>query len=458
MVNSENEGPTQAQIDEMLAESDRLLSILDPEGEREYDLHHKSLEEFVDFLGMLASVTVPSNIKPLFDPVELIQHYTALFLNPGILDAKFSEEIDRIFKLINGVHNGYGVPALLENRAIPLLLREACLLSMVPLHEQLLTKYNIESMYWFWNSLCNLWVGRMEDLIIERLDNATVRIDYPEAYALENQHLNNIVFEILTRILNIASPYCQHIALRALSNMQQPELPQVIEAYIASHPDLTSMERNYALSVTTDALYDITNSSLDEFTDYLFAHQTYEYLWEFDSLKFDPTLTTQLYIQLFNEPAFLFQQYSREQLERGFWTIQSCNLEIAAGHLLATEDIPLDMRLSLIGSIYNLFKDFYAVDSLETSGYMWWDGMISDYYLQRNHKSEESVILDAMLETLFRILNLESPFCRSAALHGLGHLVHPQKEDRINRYLDLHPELDEGTRAYAKACITGDIM
>ncbi len=43
MSNSEKEGPSQAQIDEMIAATDRIMSMLDPEGEREYDLHHKSL-------------------------------------------------------------------------------------------------------------------------------------------------------------------------------------------------------------------------------------------------------------------------------------------------------------------------------------------------------------------------------------------------------------------------------
>jgi len=113
-----------ADWDEIKAATNRIMSMLDPQGEREYELHDKSFLELVDFWVMLATTSVPSHIKPQFDPVELLKFYTELFSNPEILHAKFSEHIDRIFLLIGSHFNDYGLPVLIENPAIPLSLRE----------------------------------------------------------------------------------------------------------------------------------------------------------------------------------------------------------------------------------------------------------------------------------------------------------------------------------------------
>jgi len=334
------------------ADTERLMSMLDPEGERDVDLHSKSFEQLVDFLGMLATVPVPSHIKPQFDPIELLQFYTELFLKPEILHAKFSEHIDRIFLLVGSSFISCGLPILIENPAIPLQLRENCIRAVYYLYERLLTMHNIESIYWLWRSLCCIWVGRQEDP------------QDTKAFAAEGEYLQRVVFETSSRILEIDSQYCQHSALRALFELHHPNTEQVIDAYLLSHPNLASNERKYALATTHDVLYDISEASFDEFVDYLFTHYAYEGYWEFDPVNFDPVRSAQLYTRLFSEPAFLLQRFSREQLEKGFWEVQGCNLEISAGHLIAIREIPLDLRLDFIRAIYNLYRYFFAVDAL----------------------------------------------------------------------------------------------
>ncbi len=443
---AQDDNARKAEIDELMVATERIMSMLDPEGEREYDLHNKSFEEFVDFFGMLATVPVPGHIKPQFDPVELLQFYTELFLKPEILHAKFSEDIDRIFLHIGGDSNSYELPTLIEDPAIPLQLRENCIRAVYHLHERLLAIHNIESMYWFWRYLCNVWVGRRDPQGIE-------------THAVERAYLQGVIFETLSRILDIDSLYCQHTALRALFDLHHPNTKRAIDTYLLAHPDLGSNEHRYALATTQDALYDITEASFDEFVDFLFTHQAYEGIWEHDPVNFDPIKCIQFYVQLFNEPAFLFQRFTPEQLEKGFWAIQNCNLEISAGHLIATKEIPLDLRLDFIRANYNLYKHFFAIDALEHSASMWWDSVILDYRLDSSLAAEEdTTIQNTIFETLSHILNLDSLCCRGAALHGLGHLRHPKTTDLIHNYLDTHPELDEGIRGYALTCITGHIM
>jgi hypothetical protein len=58
---------------------------------------------------------------------------------------------------------------------------------------------------------------------------------------------------------------------------------------------------------------------------------------------------------------------------------------------------------------------------------------------------------DVMLETLADILFLDSQFCQTAALHGLGHLHHPETQALIQRYRADHPSLTEAQKEYALA-------
>jgi hypothetical protein len=56
---------------------------------------------------------------------------------------------------------------------------------------------------------------------------------------------------------------------------------------------------------------------------------------------------------------------------------------------------------------------------------------------------------DVMFQTLVRILSLDSETCQTAALHGLGHLHHPETKTLIDRYLAEHPSLTKERKEYA---------
>jgi hypothetical protein len=65
---------------------------------------------------------------------------------------------------------------------------------------------------------------------------------------------------------------------------------------------------------------------------------------------------------------------------------------------------------------------------------------------------------DVMFETLERILALSSRNCQAAALHGLGHLHHPNTVDVIDAYLTRNPSLDSGMIDYAQVAARFEVL
>jgi hypothetical protein len=119
--------------------------------------------------------------------------------------------------------------------------------------------------------------------------------------------------------------------------------------------------------------------------------------------------------------------------------------------------------------MYLPFRDVVAhssIDVRETFYWMWWDmilhtfwGMADkfDYASLGDSKqilktmrrralvfdysglSEDSKqILEAVYQTLLKILALDHAACQWSALHGLGHLHHPLGRETVQNYLDTH--------------------
>lgn len=111
--------------------------------------------------------------------------------------------------------------------------------------------------------------------------------------------------------------------------------------------------------------------------------------------------------------------------------------------------------------MYDLFKNLFNIDPLKTSCNMWWDPLAYDFHpmKRRTRNNEiERQIQDAMFNTLKSILELSSEECRLSALHGLGHLQHPETEMVIKNHLKINNMASEEYCHYANACIAGDIM
>lgn len=212
--------------------------------------------------------------------------------------------------------------------------------------------------------------------------------------------------------------------------------------------------------------YNFKDGSFPQFVEFLFNRPTQlpEAHMEFEDLlvvDFDPVLLAEYYIQLFSEPLFLLERFSREQLEQGFWQIQNINFTGSVYAIMWGESVPLSLRLRCIDSMYFLYKNLFAVDGLFTSSNMWWDCLLDGHSIgdkHSNHTEDEGKVQNLIFEVLCKILQLDSEECQGAALHGLNHLRHPATESTILDYIKSHPELKEDEVDYCMDCINGEIM
>ncbi len=210
--------------------------------------------------------------------------------------------------------------------------------------------------------------------------------------------------------------------------------------------------------------YDLRTCSYDEFLDFVFEHPVEKEHWYWESglkVLYDVNRNAELLTKLFSNARPLLDSYTREQLEQGFWALQSGCVDGLVEDVMFEQSVPFERRAEFIRSMFLLYRDLFSIDALETSSNMWWDCISSDYAIRRRSQDtseDDRNIQDVMFETLTKILYLDSEECQGAALHGLGHLRHPNTEKVIRDWIATQPELPEDDLEFAEACITGDIM
>jgi hypothetical protein len=61
-------------------------------------------------------------------------------------------------------------------------------------------------------------------------------------------------------------------------------------------------------------------------------------------------------------------------------------------------------------------------------------------------------------QTLAQILSFDSETCQAAALHGLGHLHHPDTPALIDNFVKEHPSLTQKWKTYALAAAKFEVL
>jgi hypothetical protein len=212
---------------------------------------------------------------------------------------------------------------------------------------------------------------------------------------------------------------------------------------------------------------DLRGCSFDEFVNFLFSRDTPlegqkrdPWYWHAEA-DFDPLEICAYYDRLFRQPKFLIERFSKPQLEQAFWAIPGQNLNCSAGNLIWNTEVPFPRRQECVQSMSNLFSELFASEPLETSVEMWWDALCYDWHCGnrlRERGGEDQSMQNVMFETLRSILGQNSEICQGAALHGLGHLHHPDTPQLIEDYITAHPELTKEWRDYAIAASRFDVL
>jgi hypothetical protein len=163
--------------------------------------------------------------------------------------------------------------------------------------------------------------------------------------------------------------------------------------------------------------------------------------------------------------------FADRQLAQGLTYLLDTMASGDSGWLCSTE-VPVDERLRCVEAIAPFFErvlkprctrhlsHMSEVDVGPLNGvcYMWWDvfpsfALASDPNLPILH--------DAALNTMERILHLDSLACQESALHGLGHWQ-PEYEARvaaiIDNFCEASPESDPRLLAYAKSARCGCVL
>lgn len=212
---------------------------------------------------------------------------------------------------------------------------------------------------------------------------------------------------------------------------------------------------------------DLTDSSFDAFVAFVFDRDVSleskgeDYWYWHVEVEFDPKKIATFYVQLFDQPEFLLTRFTKAQLEEAFWGIQVPNLDCSVYRIIENSELPLSVREECIRSMVNLFERLFVTEPLDSSVQMWWDSLCYDWHCgnrNRDRGGEDLELQDIFFRTLTRVLAIDSWICQKAALHGLGHLHHPQTNELIEGFIGQYPFLNQEQKAYALAAAKFEVM
>lgn len=150
----------------------------------------------------------------------------------------------------------------------------------------------------------------------------------------------------------------------------------------------------------------------------------------------------------FNDAKNLAGRFSPEALHYGLWHLQmNCELK----EVLWNRSVAWEPREACWKSMEVLFRDFFAHADMEQTTFMWWDSF-------RDFSDDpDPQVVATVFGVLKQILALPSELCQAAALHGLGHLEHPDKREAIIVFL-AQPGLSGNIRDYAQHVLEGPVL
>lgn len=305
------------------------------------------------------------------------------------------------------------------------------------------------------------------------LDGVGGKVDGDKAIELlfrtETGHGDPIADEALSFLIEISEQGLYDIDLVKNGSLIA-DIPGALSAVRARY--LSHWQR-YIIRYCRDNLYyDLRTASFETFVSFVFDHfQTsmkdpYTIHWtNVARVDFDARRLLTYYTRLFRNPEFLMNLYSSDELELGL------GMETIRGFVnwsvycvMMHPDNTVDEAEACIRSVYDLFAKLFSRSVAPDAAYMWWDiGYGACSHSQPSPRktlteAERKRLFQADFETMVRVLGHESLTCQGAALHGLGHSLHPDKENGLLKFLADHPDLSDGARFRIMEAIKGDVL
>jgi hypothetical protein len=181
----------------------------------------------------------------------------------------------------------------------------------------------------------------------------------------------------------------------------------------------------------------------------------------------DPTTVVSHVQAMCTDFSDLTKVYSHKQLDQGLWAVFGA--AICCERFLFDPIVDLGLRINCIESMYLPFKDVIAhstIDKRDSFYWMWWDVILHTFWQEADEfkfdylglTNDSKQIVEAVYQTLLKILALNHPACQWSALHGLGHLYHPLVRETVQSYLSVHRnDLGDQDTQWVENCGSGSI-
>jgi hypothetical protein len=164
------------------------------------------------------------------------------------------------------------------------------------------------------------------------------------------------------------------------------------------------------------------------------------------------------------------ERVSSEKLNAGLWAAIAFPFELA--RYLVDPSLPSEPRITCIRRMPRAFSEVVAKippdAKLPTAFFMWWDLLGTQFSIAHGPSgggpftpAEPTArqVHDALLGAIVEVLHQTDAHSQRCALHGLGHLRHPEGPPLVREYLLTHgSELSPAERAWVEQCRDGTVM
>jgi hypothetical protein len=174
----------------------------------------------------------------------------------------------------------------------------------------------------------------------------------------------------------------------------------------------------------------------------------------------DPVRQVHYLTRLCREASPLLRVYTPEQIDQGLWYIFSAGGADEFYEQIFNPVVPWKDRAACIATLPELWPGLFEREDVGTMSYMLWDSVAYGFdcgNLTPGDDPDHHRIQEAMLAALTFQLESEASITQYAALHGLGHLCHPDSAVRIAAFLETRTMTPE-IRTYAEKVLTGQFM
>ena len=222
----------------------------------------------------------------------------------------------------------------------------------------------------------------------------------------------------------------------------------------------------------------LRDATIESFVRDVFDHEMPEEgrePWYFPhdvDFEIDERRQLDLLAELFGNVRALLADYSPDMVCQGLWCMMGGVHHDSFTGLVWDSALPLDQRRAVIRRVYDLYDQLLAAYPYESVDfrhpdedrrfngidYMVPDLLLSGQAIRDEVDADELAIRAEFLDLFARLLEHPAPVAQYAALHGLGHLEHPERAATIDRYLAARSWMDHDQREYALAARRGEVL